>query len=98
PCSRRAEAGAWLGLDSDETFAPTQQEVHFETTDLRRRPVGEIVVEAAVVVPGSQAVCHQALEQGTALLGRERSELVLRRPHQARVHPVELGMLALPHA
>jgi hypothetical protein len=62
-CILGSEAGSRLRLDGDEALSASQQEVYLEPLDLGWRPVADLVVQAAVVVPRAQAVGDEALER-----------------------------------
>ena len=90
-------AGRGLHFDGERLRSPPQEEVHFHIGAVRR-PVVDVVVERTLLGVGAQQRMNPALEQRPAFLRAQVAELLLHRPNDAWIDPVELRQLAFAHA
>ena len=87
-----------LHLDGQPLAAPLKEQVDLDLRPVRR-PVEHLVEDLRLprLGMGAQRRHHPAFEQRPAFLRRHLPELALHGPDHARVHPVQLRALALPH-
>ena len=95
---RRRESRLRLDFDGQEVTTPPEQEVDFSLTGLRGRPVRHLVEQIRIAIVGAQDRQDEAFEQGSALLGGDRTQLSLSGASQPRIDPIEFRVLPFSHS
>ena len=95
---RRREARLRLDLQREMVPAAAQDQVDLGLARLGRRPVGDLLEQLGPGVVSSQHGEHPTLDERSALLRGDRTEVPLRRAHDPWIHPVELRVPPLAHA
>jgi hypothetical protein len=95
---RRRKSRLRLDFDGQEITAPPEQEVDFSLSGLRGRPVRYLVEQIRITIVGAQDRQDEALKQGAAFLGGDRTQLSLSGASQPRIDPIEFRVLPFSHA
>ena len=96
---QHASVIAWLELDLDrlKLIALPEQEIHLCPASGLRRPVAQVPEQSPFLPVDPQQMQDPAFKERTTFFGRNWTVDFLHRPHQARICPVELWMMAFAH-